>query len=242
MKTKGYQTIAIASAFTLLGFVPLVGLYSQRVDAQTFPGRRVGGGTRGETCVTDSSIPLTALVPANNLGLTTEEYPQFFWFMPKVSARMAEFTLYDVDEELLNRKLIYKTMLPLSPTGGVTHLKLTPDKLTPDNKKLPPLNVGQTYRWSVAVVCNPKNRESDLVVDGWIRRVQPESRIREQLQQGGLRDRAIASARNGIWYDALSTVSQLQCSNPNETVWQNLLESVGLAEVGQQSLTQVCGK
>ncbi len=236
MKTKGYQTIAITSAVTIFGFAPLVGLYSQRVDAQTFPGRRVGGGTRGESCLKDSAIPLTALVPQTNLGLTTEAYPQFFWFMPKVSARMVEFTLYDVDEELLNRKLIYKAMLPVSETGGITNLKLTPDN------KVSPLTVGQTYRWSVAVVCNPTNRESDLVVDGWIRRVQPESQVREQLSKGGLRDRAIASARNGIWYDALSMVSQLQCTNPNETVWRNLLESVGLSEVGQQPLSQLCRK
>ncbi len=236
MKTKGYQTIAIATAATILGFVPLVGLYSQRVDAQTFPGRRVGGGTRTLTCVKDSSIPLTALVPQTNLGLTTEAYPQFFWFMPKVSARMAEFTLYDVDEELLNRKLIYKTMLPVAQAGGIANLKLTPEN------KVPPLNVGQTYRWSISVICNPNDRENDLIVDGWIRRVQPEAQITQQLTKGSLRDRAIASARNGIWYDALSTVSQLQCSNPNETVWRNLLESVGLSEVGQQSLVQVCRK
>jgi len=236
MKTQGYRTIAIASAISLLNCLPLTDLLSQPADAQTFPGRRVGGGTRGESCVQNSPIPLTALVPETNLGLTTEAYPQFFWFMPKVSARMAEFTLYDVDEDLLNRKLIYKTIMPISATGGVKSLQLAPQN------QIPPLNVGQTYRWSIAVICNPRNRESDLVVDGWIRRVKPETGMIQGLAKSGLRDRAIAFARNGIWYDALTAVSQLQCTNPNDKVWGNLLESVGLVEVGQQSLAQVCRK
>lgn len=193
------------------------------------PGRREGGGTRGE-CL-NSTQPLMALVPENSYGETVSSYPTFFWFVPDVPAQAAEFVLYD---EAGNE--IYYTTFQIVGTSGILSLSL------PDQADLPPLEPNQNYEWVFSLVCDTQDRSGDLFTTGWIRRVEPDATLQQQLATATEADRANIYAQNGLWHDALSSLAAQYRANPNDGAianeWTTLLTSVGLGDFADAPLIQ----
>ena len=173
------------------------------------PGRREPGAGRGcEGHVPEP--PLTALSPQNNLGLTSEDYPTFFFYMPESSAIAAEFTLLKEDKQR-----VYKKTLALPRTPGIFSLNV------PSDYSVTPLEVGKNYRWYFKIIC-PENPDSRLIyVDGWVQRVAPDR-------------------KNNRWYDTLTSLAQKRRSNPNDVAlaaeWENLLRSEGLNKVDREPI------
>jgi hypothetical protein len=239
-----------------LAGLPLVAIALEfRPPRRGIPGRREGGGTRDPlACVQGNPARLTAILPQTNLGLTTAEYPRFFWYLPQTRAKTAEFSLYQVndrvdnltprqiDEKLKDQIPVYRSQFDLTGTAGVASLSL------PKNATLPPLVAGRDYRWSVAIICDPNNRQRDIKVDGWVQRVAPAAALSEQLVRATPSDRLRLYASNGYWFDTLSTLAELRCSNPTDTrltaSWTQLmrLEGVRLDEIAGQPLIQQCKK
>lgn len=219
----GYPILALADSSFV---VPKRGL----------PGRREGGGTRG--CIQSNPSRVIALLPDTNLGLTTAAYPRFFWYVPKTTARQAEFALYDVDESQVNRTLIYKTTFRITGTPGVASLTL------PNNATIPPLVVNQDYRWSLTLICNPSNDKANLNINGWVQRVAPSSELTNQLAKADPRNRVALYAQNGLWFDTLTTLAELRCARPKDaslaTGWSSLLKQVNLSAIADQPLIQQC--
>lgn len=222
--------------------LPLVVLAAAfKPPSRGLPGRREGGGTRDPVaCTQGSPSQLTALLPATNLGLTTAEYPRFFWFMPKTKAKFVEFTLFDVDEQMEDRTPIYKTTFNLTGTPGVASLPI------PSQATIPPLVVGKDYHWSVALICSVGDRARDITIDGWIQRVTPNANVTNQLAKAKPRDRAQIYANNGIWFDTVTTLADQRCADPKDTTltdsWAELLKSVQLGAIAEQPLIQQCQK
>ncbi len=201
------------------------------------PGRRIGGGTRGNCPKNASGI--LALVPENNLGLTLSNTPTFLFYVPKIddaNPEQIEMEFLLVDEsDLQNTQEIYQQRVPL-PTGGGT-IALT----LPDNENLPPLQVNQVYSWYFSVICNPKSSEpSILSLGGWIKRIEPSPTVTRELEQLTSRDRIAIYERELLWFDAIGTLAQLLQENSNDaflrTKWNALLEAVNLSEVTQAPL------
>lgn len=195
------------------------------------PGRRTGAGTRG--LCTNIEQPLTALIPLNNLGLTTEKYPTFFWFIPPTPARTAEFVLKDE-----NSNQIYKTTFAINGQPGVISLKL------PDSATLPPLTTNKNYSWTFSLICNPNNPLAVDYVRGWVQRIEPSAALSNQLAKATPRDRPSLLAEAGVWNDTLSSLSELRRSNPKDkslvTDWESLLKSVGLDSIAKAPLVSCC--
>lgn len=202
------------------------------------PGRREGGGTRdGSACVQDANR-LTVLVPQTNLGLTTAAYPRFFWFMPQTRAKFVEFSLYEADENLEDKAIVYTTTFSITGSPGVASLKL------PESSTLPPLAVGKDYRWSIAIVCNPNDRKRDIFAEGWVQRIKPETALSDKLSKANPSARVDLYAENGIWFETLNTLADLRCTSPNDaalkTSWATLMKSVKLDAIADQPLVQQC--
>lgn len=203
--------------------------YAQRFNppARGLPGRRLGGGTRGE-CV-QSQPTLTALQPDSNFGLTTTAYPTFFWYLPASSATQAEFILLDADSNP-----VYQTTFQIMGKSGVIRLSL------PTDVNLPPLAVGKDYHWFFSLVCDANDRSADVITEGWIQRVTPDAALMNRLQSSPESDRAALYAEAGIWYDALSTVATLRDAQPNNPTfvaqWRTLLDAIGLVQLADQPL------
>ena len=180
------------------------------------PGRRVAGGARiNNSCLPEHKKRLTVIVPPSDVGLTTVANPTLFFYVPRTSAPSVELIVYDKNQQY---KQTYK------PTGkaGVVGIHVTATSL----------EVGKEYRWYFAVICNPKERSQDQVVDGVIKRIQPQQQLTTKLENATLEERVNLYATSGIWQDSLATLAQLLSTSPNnpefKADWKALLK-VGLA-------------
>jgi len=97
------------------------------------------------------------------------------------------------------------------------------------------LKQGVEYEWSVSLVCDPKNRSLDITAQGTIMRVAPSAALSSEMQRTGEKDLPYFYAKNGLWYDALSTLSNLIQKNPKaknlRQVRASLLEQGNLPKV-----------
>jgi hypothetical protein len=183
-------------------------------DTGTPDGQRTPGGTRPEQTVAckPTDKPLTALVPENGKGLTTAEYPVFWFYIPYAAEEIhsIEFSLHDRDETTT----LYRTSLQLTQTPGVIGIYL------PQSPEYA-LKVNESYHWYFTVKCEPKetSEEDDIVLEGWATRVEQRP-------------------NQVIWYDELTNLAKRYLSEPeNPEVkrdWVDLLKSVGLEGMAQE--------
>lgn len=195
------------------------------------PGRRIGGGTRGD-CLANAKR-LTALVPKSNLGLTKDAYPTLFFYLPQTSAPSTiEFVLRD-DRD----REAYRSVFLTTGKTGIIQLRL------PENASLPPLTVGKNYRWYFSMICDSANRAKDISVEGWIQRVEVNPVLAQKLSRATPIERASLYASSGLWNDALVTLATLQQTQPKDAsitaAWSQLLRSVELDTISQEPLISV---
>ncbi|MDJ1182763.1 DUF928 domain-containing protein [Roseofilum casamattae] len=201
--------------------------------AQTFkpPGRgappkTADAGTRGCTISAGERQSLTALVPGEALALTTQEKPTLFWYLPEAKGKTVQFTLLDRNDETI----IYETEIGGLSQSGIVGIDLS--QIAPTSKGTTGLEVDRLYHWYMVIVCDPTDRTGDVVVDGWIERVEPSQALQAQLQNTAAVDRAKIYAEAGIWHDALSAIAkQYYSGSANPAIaaqWETLLRSVEL--------------
>lgn len=183
-----------------------------------------GGGARPvrTACMSNAvatADSLTALSPGGHLGLTQSDRPNLFVYLPKTTAQTAEVSLFD---EQMNG--IYQAIVPVSQQGGLVSISL------PANA--PTLAQNKPYYWTFALVCNESDRTQDWVVGGWIERAEPNDTLKQQLANLAPVERASLYAKQGFWYDALTTLVELEKTQPNHpelaASWAELMQSVGL--------------
>lgn len=192
------------------------------------PRRREGAAVRGG-CDFNAEKPVP-LLPATEPVLTTTKYPTFFVDLPKSSAKAAELRLFSSNKE----RMIYETTVTLPNKPGIVSFSL------PANGTLPPLEVGKSYYWQLAVICDPDDRSGDVLVEGPVQRVELNSSLVNELRKAPSREHPAIYAEAGIWYEALTSLAKLRRSSPNDSTitadWTELLKSAGLDAVAQKPL------
>ncbi len=238
MKTKAFTAIFLTSLLTFSC------AFSQQVTAtekkarEGLPGRRIGGGTRGE-CPVKRAEQLIALVPENNLVLTQQAYPSILFHIPQTSQPMTmELVVQDDSYNLVYEKTLTKNGSDIkTDSGEIINLNLL------DSASLPPLVTGKAYRWYLSIICNPKNRARDIVVDGWIQRVAVDPDLAKKVEKAPLAERANLYAKAGLWQDALDTLVELRYAQPRDSrltaSWTQLLKSEKLDVIGQEPLLNI---
>lgn len=213
------------------------GTYAQDLgfpdDGQTGSGDRVAGGNRGNCPKVD--VPLTALIPATNLGKTVDGKPIFWFYIPYEMKyiRQATFSLL---EENQNPVLSEPISIALSGTPGLIGVTLP----TTVNE----LEIDREYHWFLEIECNAENSSQNLSQDslnnpyvhGWVKRVAPIPGIAPNDYR--------AYAEQGIWYNVLTPLAQMRQQDPqNPTLqrdWEALLKSVELESLTDVSLVNCC--
>jgi Domain of Unknown Function (DUF928) len=180
------------------------------------------------------SPAMTPLTPNSKQGLTVASHPTFFVYIPPTSAPQAHFTLRDE-----NNRGVYQSLLPIKNTGGVVSITLPTDQ--------PPLEIGKTYLWSVALLCQPTQTDTPMV-GGQVRRVELKSaQISPRYTSGTTSQKALVEqaalyGKSGIWYDSVNLLAQLRKTQPSDqalaTNWVQLLDSVGLEAIASQPFLQ----
>ncbi len=182
------------------------------------PSVRLTGGSRGTGV---NSVALDVLAP-EDVGLTTQEQPSLFWYQSKPANAKFELTL--LQEDKLEPLLQVSEERALQ--AGIHRLRLSEHKAK--------LAVGVEYQWVVALITDPDNRSSDLVASGIIKRIEPAAELKSQLASASPRSLAGVYAEAGIWYDALSSLTdQIDAAPANQALQEartDLLRQAGLKE------------
>ncbi|MBD2533690.1 DUF928 domain-containing protein [Nostoc flagelliforme FACHB-838] len=208
------------------------------------PGDRGEGASRGN-CST-LGLPLTALVPSYKQrlnqgagettitqvwGLTSVEQPSFWFYIPykQSSIQGIEFVL-----QTDKNKTIHRAEISAPPVPGIVRVQLQNNKVFLENDKL--------YHWffKVKVICNPKQSVTLDYVEGWVQRVNLNVALRDQLKQSSPQQQAAIYAKNGIWYDALTTLAELRLTGSQDSGltedWKNLLKVIQLEKIATKPL------
>lgn len=197
---------------------PAPRLFAYKPPLRGTPGNRVGGGTRG----TDRDIPvIVALVP-DHTGLTTKGQPALYWHLSNPTKYNIEFTLND--EQSIDP--IIEVDIKNNGTKGFHTIRLSDYNIS--------LKQGVEYQWFVTVVRDPEQRSKDIIATGTIRRVEPFKTLTQKLTGADKKDMPYIYAEQGIWYDTLSSLSELIAENPNDSdlirMRTSLLEQAGLLD------------
>lgn len=160
--------------------------------------------------------PLTALVPRSGVGLTMASRPTLLVYVPPTMATQAHLTLKDVDQNGL-----YQGHIDIPQTGGILSIALPTDS--------PELTIGETYHWSVALLCQPTQTDMPIT-SGQIRRVEPVATFTDQQS---LLLQTITYGKSGVWHDMLASLAVLRQTQPdNNDLNDNWVELLRNEELG----------
>lgn len=193
------------------------------------PGNREGGATRGG-CVTANTQHLTALMPEGSSGRTISPYPTLYFYVPTIAEHQAELQLRDLD----SGKSLYRQQVTVAQTPGIIAVSLPTEQA--------PLEVERLYQWQFRLICDPGDRERDLVVSGVVQRVLPSADLAQQLATAPPTRKPTLFEQAGIWYEALQSTVELRHSDSSLATqqWTALLQEVGLAAIAEKPLTSCC--
>lgn len=195
----------------------------QNSNRGEFPGRRIGGGTRGECLI--GNQPLVALNPANNLGVTASDRPSLYFAVPKFDEYPIEFVLRDV-----SGNSIYEAPLEADTNKDIVGVHL------PKNT----LKGGQDYQWYLSVVCDTEDRSQNIVLSGWLRRISSGIALEDASGLKANLKLVKSYQQAGLWNDAIATLVQLRQNYPNNDQvrlqWNQLLQQLELKSVFEPSV------
>jgi hypothetical protein len=179
-------------------------------------------------------MPILSVLAPGHTGLTVREQPDLYWFASEVVTNPVELTLTleKGDSPVLEKRL------PIPTHAGVQRVRLSDYGV-----KLIP---GERYNWSIALVLDPKRRSKDVIAVGAIERVERAGFDHATLAAAPTTESFYRFAADGLWYDAVMTISELIESAPADAVLRKhraeLLDQVDLSEVGNFDLTTQDGK
>jgi len=180
------------------------------------PSVRLTGGSRG---IGDSSISVDVLAP-DDVGLTTQEQPSLFWYQSKPAKAKFELTLLQENKV----KPLVQVTAERSLTAGIQRVRLSDHGV-----KLAP---GVEYQWVVALITDPDNRSNDLIASGVIKRIEASPELKKSIAAATPDSLPGIYAEAGIWYDALTSLSDRIDTAPGNKALQearaDLLRQAGL--------------
>lgn len=187
---------------------------------------RAGWGTLGADPYQGGKC-VTALVPETSPALTVAEYPTFFIYVPDYVPETSPEVEFSLRDE--NGYAIYNTTVKITGAPGIISLSL------PANETVLPLEMGKSYQWHFSTAYNP-----GVNTTGWLQRVKLSSTLTRELENTEPRNRVALYAAAGIWHEALTTLAELRCNEPNDMTladdWAALLVSGGLHQIALETL------
>ncbi|NES20831.1 MAG: DUF928 domain-containing protein [Symploca sp. SIO3E6] len=195
------------------------------------PPRTSGAGSRGG-CPSElveapeDTIPITAVMPKNNVGTTVAPNPTVYVYVPQTKNKEAEFLVIDPQAE----EIVHQATFKLPNETAIVQLNL-PETVD--------LKTNTNYHWEFYLICEPGNREKDQWVEGWLERTSLSSDTEAKLQatEQPLKQ-AQLYANAGVWHEALSIHVEERDFSPD--AWVNLLKSVGLGKIAQSPIVNCC--
>ena len=164
-----------------------------------------------------------ALVPDDNYGLTTQERPNFWLYLPHTSAEQAILSIKEA-----RKTAHWQQSINLNQKQGIVGITLAQDA--------PALEIGKNYQWAITLVCGDRPSPNDPVVASWIKRIES---VKREMPSTGIENAAML-ARQGIWYDALDVLVAERTSVLDwQKHWQEFLQSGGLEVIVDEPIIEL---
>lgn len=221
---------------------------------------RIGGFRRGNTCFNAGRV--MALVPPTRdveqagfrevaVDSTLSGHPTFLAYVEGLRDKSAQFTLQNAE----GTEEIYSTTFVLPDENGIVAIEVP--------STVPELEVGESYLWQMAVICDVDNRSEDAVVGSWIQRSSLETlrasldetnavdaelsqefdTLAAQLSSAEAREKPQILAELGIWQDSIAELAALRYRNPEDSdlaeSWTTLLQSVEMDAFTNANIVQI---
>ena len=164
------------------------------------------------------------------------EHPTFLFHVPYTKPALLDlsFTLQD-ESNPADPKIIYQnaTIAPAS-TAGTIQITIPKSSLA--------LAANKPYRWFLELNMGCTSGQRPIFVEGWIQRTELDRNLSSQIDRATPIDRVALYAENGLWYDAVTTLANLQVAKPQDPEltkdWQNLLDAIGLKGLADRPLVE----
>ncbi|MBP0019754.1 MAG: DUF928 domain-containing protein [Cyanobacteria bacterium SBLK] len=185
------------------------------------------GGSRGK-CLKDPQDKPTLTVLAPQLpqssereilrgGLTQDDSPALFVYVPETVAKTADFLLLEQLEEGRSKELHYHEF-SLPQQSGIVRFSLPVA-----------LEEGKTYEWHFALICDPDDRNGDAIAAGTIERISPVSLPTPDADPMA---QIAHYGKAGLWYDFFALLTEERDKSPQlQAVWETALQG----EFGQNT-------
>lgn len=175
------------------------------------------GGSRGEDfkVLVPSTISKENNESKFNIYSTYSQYPTFVLYFDSPQSNPRETTLKFALSNSNNTQ-VYEAYSQVKESGIYTfQLPQDSQGLTPDTD----------YIWQFSLVYGSQNQNTFLSDAGSIQRESASSKIERQLQQASKPEKAIIYGENKVWYDTVSHLTNLYCSNFDEykVAWESLV-------------------
>jgi hypothetical protein len=140
-------------------------------------------------------FPNLFFLTPDHVGETVQEQPTLYWYLSESTDRKLVVTITkdgDADPVL-------ESVLP--STAGIGKLSLAEKNIK--------LEQDVEYQVTFALITDEKNRSDDVCASGIIKRVKPpEALVARLVARADPIDRVAAYAKEGIWYDAMTVISE----------------------------------
>ena len=188
------------------------------------PSGRVAGGTRG----VDLDRPILSVLVPDHTGLTIHAQPTLYWYVSQPINRPISVKIVS---DSLSTPLLDATIVPPIP-AGILALPLAQYDTH--------LVTGVHYRWGLELATDPAQPSPPLWSSGAIEREAPSPEFLAKLNLAIPSDLPALYAKEGLWYDALDSLSAFIQVAPDDLALRqhraSLLEQVGLHEAAAQDL------
>jgi hypothetical protein len=192
------------------------GGFTYRPPMRGAPASRIGGGSRGGGGIT---VDLSVLAP-DHTGLTTKSQPTLYWYLSKPANARLDVTV--MNEEKIDPLL--EQIIGIPRSAGIQSLDLATVGAT--------LKPGIEYRWFVSLTPDEKQRSNDIVASGTIEYTIPDAALKRRITGADEPTLARIYAEDGIWYDALDSLSRAIQQHPDDAGLRAgraaMLDQVGL--------------
>lgn len=201
------------------------------------PTRQGSAATSGGSCASASQAGdkrLFALIPKlDTQGITVDANPTLWFYVPYAAGNFDSmlFTLRDkAGKAIYETKLVAASGLP-----GVISLRLPTTNGS--------LAMNQKYDWQLTVYCQA-GRTGGRYVSGSVTRIPVSLALKGELGTAATPlDKAAVYARNGIWFEAITTIGNNRARSSNaglNNAWADLLKGVGLGEIDSKPVVDCC--
>jgi hypothetical protein len=158
-----------------------------------------------------------ALVPAH-VALTSSESPSLFWWIKTAPPEGTTVVLTVMNDDATEP--LAEVELPLPRHAGIQRVRLTDHGVS--------LETGVEYEWSISLGTNSASHADDQIANGYV------TRVAEPAEVANQRRSVTALAQAGLWYDALSAISdeiEVRPADPRpRQARDSLLEQAELTE------------